>query len=57
MKYFPYAGNLLAMPCSVLIFAAVHNFMTKVYFKVVKAKQKQRKESKNLPTNPEQGSA
>lgn len=57
MKYFPYAANLLDMPCSVLIFAAVHNFMTKVYFKVVKAKQKQRKESRNSPTSPEQGSA
>lgn len=56
MKYFPCVGNLLNMPFSLLVFTAMHNFLTNTYLKVIKAKQKQRKGSRNLPTNPTQGS-
>lgn len=57
MKHFPYVGNLLDMPFSLLIFTSVHNFLLNINLKVVKTKQKQRKESRNLPTNLKQGSA
>lgn len=43
-KYFPYVGNLFDMSFCLLISAVLHNLLLNICFKVVKAKQKERKE-------------